>query len=87
MALNYIYYASVDIVDVAMAQYLFYEHDLFTHLKYVLNEIVKRDIDYFVKVLYKYDYPTITDVKQSMKFQSKSWFNFNYVFNKGYFSN
>ena len=67
IALNYIYYSLVDIVDAAMAQYPFYNRKLDLALKNVLYEIVKQDIDYFINVLYKYAYPNITDTKNFMK--------------------
>lgn len=66
-AVNYIYYSLIDIVDAAMAQYPFYNHELDLDLKNLLYEIVKQNLDYFQNVLYKYSYPNITDTKNFMK--------------------
>ena len=67
IALNYIYYALVDIVDAAMSQYSLYNHELDLSLKDALYEIVKQDIDYFINILFKYGYPKITDTNEFMK--------------------
>lgn len=67
LALNYIYYALVDIVDAAMSQYPLYNHELDLSLKDALYEIVKQDLDYFISVLYKYGYPHIMDTKGFME--------------------
>lgn len=66
-ALNYIYYSLIDIVDAAMSQYSFYNHELDLDLKNMLYEIVKQDINYFIDMLYKYCYPNITNTKCFMK--------------------
>lgn len=63
---NYIYYALVDIVDAAMSQYSIYNHSLDLQLKNMLYEIVKKDIGYFVTMLYKFNYPNITDTQEFM---------------------
>ena len=65
--MNFIFFALSDIVDAAMEQYLaIYDKDMVLLLKSALYEIVKQDIDHFVKVLFTYGYPDVTDTKGFM---------------------
>lgn len=66
LAMNYIYFALVDIVDAAMSQYTIYDYTLDIQLKNRLYEIVKKNIDYFVDLLYEFSYPNITDTSGFM---------------------
>lgn len=52
--MNFIFFTLADIVDAAMEPYIeIYNQDLVLLLKNALYEIVKQNIDYFVKILFK----------------------------------
>ena len=58
-SLNILYWTIVDILDSTVIHYPNFRYDDINYFKAVLYELVKIDVQTFLKILYKYNYPNI----------------------------